>query len=510
MKSIKGLSDRALLVIMDGYGINPESPLNAVEKANKPNIDKLFKHYPYTTIESGGLAVGLPEGTPGNSEVGHLNLGAGRRILQDLVKINECVAKHELKAQPKMQELIAKSKAGTGRVHLMGLLSDGGVHSHIDHIKEAIKDLSSEGLEVFYHAFMDGRDTARDAGPKYVESILKESGYIFASMSGRAIAMDRDKRWEKTEHAYKTMIGEGAITEQSPMEYIKAEHKKEIYDEFITPVLFNKNAAIQNGDSIFFMNFRPDRTIQLTMTMNLKEFEFFKRPVLPGYFLCMTPYITDQMELPILFDKENVEGGMSEYISKLGKKQLKIAETEKYAHVTFFFNGGRKEEFEGEERVLVPSPKDVPTYDHKPEMSAYEVCDKLLAKLEDKSISSYTVNFANPDMVGHTGNFEAAVKAVEAVDACIGRLMEKCEAEGITMIVTSDHGNSDMMSYPNGEPHTSHTFSLVPFCVFNPALKDCDFEVAKGDFALKDVCATKLYILGLDIPEIFEGKPIFK
>ncbi|MCK5883742.1 MAG: 2,3-bisphosphoglycerate-independent phosphoglycerate mutase [Bacteriovoracaceae bacterium] len=510
MKSIKGLSDRALLVIIDGYGINPDSSTNAVESANTPNIKRLFKHYPYTTIESGGLAVGLPEGTPGNSEVGHLNLGAGRRILQDLVKINECVAKGELLAQPKMQELVEKTKSGTGRVHIMGLLSDGGVHSHIDHIKNAIAGLSGEGLEVFYHAFMDGRDTPRDAGPKYVESMMNTEGFTFASMSGRAIAMDRDKRWEKTEHAFKTMTGEAEVTDLTPADYLKGEHSKKIYDEFVAPVLFDKNSAIKEGDSVFFMNFRPDRTIQMTMAMTMPDFEFFERSVMPGYFLCMTPYITDLIELPILFNKDNVEGGMSEYLSKLGKKQLKIAETEKYAHVTFFYNGGRKAEFEGEERVLVASPKEVETYDQKPEMSAFEVCDKLVDKLSDKSFTSYTVNFANPDMVGHTGNFEAAVKAVEAVDTCMGRLMEKCEQEGIAMLVTSDHGNSDMMAYENGEPHTSHTYSLVPFTVFHPELKDCQFAVAEGELALKDVCATKLSILDIEIPEIFEGKPIFK
>lgn len=514
MKSIKGIAPRALLVIMDGYGINPTSPLNAVKEAKKPNIDQLFAHYPYTEIKSGGVAVGLPEGTPGNSEVGHLNLGAGRRVLQDLVKINETVENHALLEQVEMRNLIEHTQRGNGRVHLMGLLSDGGVHSHIDHIIESINVLSDAGLDVYFHAFMDGRDTARDAGPKYVEQLLKVEGFTFASMSGRAISMDRDKRWEKTGAAYKMMIGHGAVTSVDPLSYIKSEHKKEIYDEFITPVLFDqdgsKKNAIHHGDSIFFVNYRPDRAIQLAMTFTLPDFPHFERPVLPSHFLCMTPYITDLIQLPILFDKDNLTGGMSEYISGLGMKQLKTAETEKFAHVTFFFNGGRKEEFPGEERVLIPSPKECATYDQMPEMSAYKVCEALLAKLDDSSIDFYTVNFANPDMVGHTGNFEAAVKAVETVDACMGKLMKKCEEKGIAMIVTADHGNSDQMRYENGEPHTSHTYSLVPFAVFHPSLKDQKFKVAKGDFALKDVCPTVLTVMNLEIPNNFEGKAIFE
>jgi 2,3-bisphosphoglycerate-independent phosphoglycerate mutase len=359
---------------------------------------------------------------------------------------------------------------------------------------------------------MDGRDTAKDKGVQYLKEILQCPGYVFASMQGRSIGMDRDRRWEKIERSYKMMIGTGEKTQLKPEAYLLSEYKKGNFDEFITPALFAEDGAIQNGDSIFFFNFRPDRAREITLAMMDKSFKEFPVPVRPGYFLCMSPYVQDECpEIPILFDKEKVKGTLSEYLSSLGKKQFKIAETEKYAHVTYFFNGGEEKPFPGEERCLVSSPRDVATYDLKPEMSAYEVTEKLTAALGDKSFSFYLVNFANADMVGHTGNFDAAVKAVEALDECVGKLMAKCEAENITMIITADHGNADQMAYEDEAVHTSHSDSDVPFCIVHPKLKDVDIMPTSDNkvIALKDVAPTILKILNLPKPKDFSGRPIF-
>ncbi len=513
MHSIQGLSPRALVVIMDGFGHNPADLKNAVKAAKKPTLDDIFAHYPFTTIQPGGEAVGLPKGVAGNSEVGHLNLGAGRPVRQDLVRINEAIANNTLKDMPKMKELIETAKAGTKRIHLMGLLSDGGVHAHINHLKEILKILrANPDLRIYLHAFMDGRDTPKDKGVQYVKDILQCPGFIFASMQGRSIGMDRDRRWEKIEHAYKMMTGTGEKTTLKPEAYVLAEYKKGIYDEFITPALFVEDGAIQNGDSVFFFNYRPDRAKQITLAMMDKNFHEFPVPVKPGYFLCMSPYVPDEVpELPILFDKEKIHGTLAEYLAGLGKKQFKIAETEKYAHVTYFFNGGEEKPFPGEERCLVQSPRDVPTYDKKPQMSAYEVTDKLIAALEDKSFSFYLVNFANADMVGHTGNYEAAVNAIEALDQCIKRLKEVCEEQNITMIITADHGNADQMIYPEGGVHTSHSDADVPFCVVHPKLRDVDIMLNQENkiMALKDVAPTVLKILNIPKPKDFTGHSVF-
>lgn len=511
MTSLHHLSDKSLLIIMDGYGLSETSPKNAIKAAHKPNLDQLFAHYPMTQIEAGGEAVGLPKGVSGNSEVGHMNLGAGRPVRQDLVRINEAIEEHSLEQMERFQELVSVTKKGSGRVHLLGLLSDGGVHSHINHLKYIANALNAQGLKLFLHAFMDGRDTARDVGAKFVEETAKFP-LTFASMQGRSIGMDRDRRWEKIELCLRTITGKGARTQLSPLDYIKAEYQKEIYDEFITPTLFEgeQDNSIRPGDSVFFFNFRPDRAIQITLAMTDPNFTHFKRDFMPNYFLCMTPYVPDEVVLPILFDKEKVAGGMSEYLAGLGKKQLKIAETEKYAHVTFFFNGGEKSTFPGEQHVLIPSPREVKTYDQKPQMSAFEVTDRLVAALENDEADFYLVNFANSDMVGHTGNYEAAIKAVETVDQCVGRLWEVCEKKGITMVITADHGNSDQMVYEDGSPHTSHTGAPVPFAVCHPKIKDLKIAAAPGKHALKDVSPSMLYFMGIAKPDTFEGNTIFQ
>ena len=513
MQTIQGLSPRVLLVVMDGYGMSENENKNAIKAAKKPNLDQIFKHYPLTTIQPGGEAVGLPKGVAGNSEVGHLNLGAGRPVRQDLVRINEAISNNTLRSMPKMLELIEKAKAGTKRIHLMGLLSDGGVHAHINHLKEILKILREHSdIRIYLHAFMDGRDTAKDKGVQYVKDILQEPGFVFASMQGRSIGMDRDRRWPKIEHAYKMMIGQGEKTSLKPQDYVLEEYKKGLFDEFITPMLFSEDGAIKNGDAVFFFNYRPDRARQMTLAMNDPKFNEFPVPVKPGYFLCMSPYVPEELpNLPILFDKEKIKGTLAEYIASLGKKQFKIAETEKYAHVTYFFNGGEEKPFPGEERCLVQSPRDVATYDEKPAMSAVEVTDNLVKALQDKSYSFYLVNFANADMVGHTGNFDAAVAAIEAVDACIGRLFKTCEEQNVTMLLTADHGNADQMVYEEGGQHTSHSDSDVPFCVVHPKLRDQNIMVSTESkiLALKDVAPTVLKILNIPKPKDFSGNSIF-
>ena len=509
MKSLHALNKRVLLVILDGFGINPKDNKNAIMHAHKPNIDFLFNNYPMTTIEAGGLLVGLPKGVAGNSEVGHMNLGAGKSVRQDLVRINEAIENKTLESMEEFQKIISYAKAHSNRIHLMGLLSDGGVHSHIDHLKVLVELLSKEGIQLFLHAFMDGRDTARDVGVKYVEAVSTFKGLTFASMQGRSIGMDRDRRWNKIKDCYECLIGKGHTSTKAPLDYLKNEYAEGRFDEFVTPVLFDKSAAIKKDDAVFFFNFRPDRAIQITLTLADPKFSEFEVPVRPGYFLCMTPYVQDYVELPILFDKEKIPGTLCQYLSEAGVKQFKIAETEKYAHVTYFFNGGDKHPFKNEEQVLIPSNREVATYDQKPEMSAFLVLERLELALEDHSIGFYVVNFANSDMVGHTGNYEAAVKAIEALDQCVASLMKKCEKEKVTMLVTADHGNSDQMVYENGDIHTSHTEAPVPFVVFDPSFKNEKLELSSGEHALKDVAPTVLNIMGLKQAPNFEGASIF-
>ncbi len=508
---IKNLNSRSLLVILDGFGITNKDNKNAILHAKKPNIDYLFSHYPLTTIEPGGLLVGLPKGVAGNSEVGHMNLGAGKPVRQDLVRINEAIEENTLKDMIEMNNLIANAKKNSNRIHLIGLLSDGAVHSHINHLKELIKILSAHKIELILHAFMDGRDTAKNIGGKYLEEIKNIKEIKIGSIQGRSIGMDRDRRWNKIEEAYKCFIGQGKIEKIDPVVYLEREYSEGRFDEFINPVLFDEAYALKSQDAAFFINFRPDRAIQMSLCLTDPHFKEFQTPIRPQYYLCMTPYIQDEVpDLPILFDKEKIPGTMSQYLSDIGKKQFKIAETEKYAHVTFFFNGGEKKAFPGEEQVLVPSTREVATYDKKPEMSAFLILEKLEKALENKDIHFYLVNFANSDMVGHTGNFEAAVKAIEALDVCIGRLMQKCQEQQVTMCVTADHGNSDQMAYEDGSAHTSHTDNKVPFCVFDQRLKDVKLEANGSDLALKDVSPTMLHIMGIPQAPNFEGKPIFE
>lgn len=513
MKQIRGLSSRVLLCIFDGFGETTTDYKNAIMHARKPVIDDVFAHYPHTTIQPGGEAVGLPKGVAGNSEVGHMNLGAGRPVRQDLVRINECIQTDTFKTMPRWQELLLKTREGTGRLHLVGLLSDGRVHSDIAQLKHILGLLKNEpSIKVYLHAFMDGRDTNKEKGLGYLEEILAYGGFELASIQGRSIGMDRDRRWEKIKHAMDVMTGVSGETRLAPLDYMKSEYEKGIFDEFITPAFFSTPATIMQGDSVFFFNFRPDRARQLTLAFNDKTFNEFPTPVRPGYWLCMTPYVQDELpHLPILFDKEKIQGTLAAYLATLGIKQFKIAETEKYAHVTYFFNGGEQAPFPGEERLLIPSPREVATYDQKPEMSAPQVTDALIEKLGDKSIGVYVVNYANADMVGHTGKYEAAVKAVEALDVCLERLIKKCADEDVTILLTADHGNADQMVYPDGSTHTAHSESEVPFCVIHPKLRDEQLTVnsAIKTRALKDVAPTILEVMNIPKPTDFTGEAIF-
>ena len=511
MLSSKNLSDKSLLVILDGFGLSDNSQKNAIISAETPFIDSLFKTYPTTQITAGGTAVGLPKGVAGNSEVGHLNLGSGRPVRQDLVRINEAIEQKALEQLPEFIKMLDNTKKDC--IHLMGLLSDGGVHSHIDHIKYIIDKINSSGKKVFFHAFMDGRDTPKTNGVKYLKEIGQERSikdFEIASIQGRSIGMDRDRRWEKIEHAVKTLAGAGRIESADPLSYLEQQYAEGLFDEFVTPTLFSKDSAITDEDTVFFINFRPDRARQITLALAQPEFNEFEPIVRPHYFLCMTPYVEEEVELPILFDKEKVKGGLSEYLSEVGIKQFKIAETEKYAHVTYFFNGGEKQPFPGEIHKLIESPREVKTYDEKPEMSAYLVTDALIEAIESDQYKALFVNYANSDMVGHTGNFEAAVKAIEALDKCLAKLIPVCLKNQITVLLTADHGNSDQMVYPDGGPHTSHTGAPVPFSLISDKLENQQLELGQTGPALKDVAPTFLWTMGIDIPDTFTGKPVFK
>ena len=509
MKSVNGLSEKVLLVILDGYGINSNSTKNAVEAAHTPNLDRIMNDYPGTLLNAGGNAVGLPAGIVGNSEVGHINLGSGRSVRQDLVRINEALANNTYATLPELTKFAEAVRKSGGRIHLMGLLSDGGVHSHIGHIQKTIEVFNHIGMTPHFHAFMDGRDTPKDSGKQFVKTLIESCDFHFSSMQGRSIGMDRDRRWEKIQFCYNTLIGKGNTLSMDPLDYIEKEYAHDRFDEFIQPVLFHREHAIKNNDGVFFLNFRPDRAIQLTLALNDPKFSHFERPLRPQHYLCMTPYVPEELDLPILFDKEKVSNGLSEYLSNKGIRQYKIAETEKYAHITYFFNGGEKYPFPGEDHILIPSPTDVATYDQRPEMSAYEVTTALLMALEEEEHQFYLVNYANPDMVGHTGHYEAAVQAIETVDVCIGALMEMCSQKEVALLLTADHGNSDEMIYPDGKPHTSHSHAPVPCALYHPALKGQAISIKNTPRTLRDIAPTVLNIMGISRPAIFTGRSIF-
>ena len=498
-----------ILMIMDGFGIGPDYG-NAIAAAKKPNLDRLFAENPITKIGASGLSVGLPDGQMGNSEVGHTNIGAGRIVYQELTRITKSIDDGDFFQNPAFVGAVDKAAAGGKALHLMGLLSDGGVHSHNAHLYALLKLAKQHGCEkVYVHAFLDGRDVPPSSGADYVadcEARMKELGVgEIATVMGRYYAMDRDNRWERVSKAYAAMVyGEGAQA-SDPVQAVKDSYANGVTDEFVVPAVCVKNAAVEAGDSVIFFNFRPDRAREITRTFVDPEFKGFERKkgFFPLNFVCMTQYDATMPNVDVAFRPEALKNTFAEYISGKGLTQLRIAETEKYAHVTFFFNGGVETVYPGEERALIQSPK-VATYDLKPEMSAYLVTDELLKRIDSGKYDVIILNFANCDMVGHTGVFDAAKAAVEAVDECVGKVVDDIRRHGGVALITADHGNAEQMLAQDGTPFTAHTTNLVPFCVVGYPCK-----LREGG-KLADIAPTMLKILGLPQPPEMTGKSIIE
>ncbi|EAZ81701.1 2,3-bisphosphoglycerate-independent phosphoglycerate mutase [Algoriphagus machipongonensis] len=503
------MDKKVLLMILDGWGIATNPSVSAIEKANTPFVDSLYNKYPHAKLEASGLAVGLPEGQMGNSEVGHMNIGAGRVVYQDLVKINQAVKNGDLDSHPVLVEAFAKAKAAKKKAHFIGLVSDGGVHAHINHLKGLCDAAKANGMDdVFIHAFTDGRDTDPKSGIQFLSELqdhLKSSSGKIASVIGRYYAMDRDNRWERVKLAYDAMVkGEGEKS-KDVLASIKKSYENNVTDEFIRPIIHvgsdNKPLAnIEEGDLVICFNFRTDRGREITQVLTQKDFEDFNMKKLALDYITFTNYDNTFEGVKVLFEKDNLNNTLGEVLANGGKKQIRIAETEKYPHVTFFFSGGREEVFEGESRLLCPSPK-VATYDLKPEMSAFEIAAKINPELKRKSADFICLNFANADMVGHTGVFDAAVKACEAVDKCAESVISTALENDYTIIVIADHGNSDMMINEDGSPNTAHTTNLVPFIMVDD--KD---QLTVKDGKLGDLAPTILKLIGMDIPEDMTGE----
>lgn len=499
------MAHKALLIILDGWGIGDHSKGDVISSTPTPYWDNLLKTYPHSQLQASGENVGLPDGQMGNSEVGHLNIGAGRVVYQDLVKINKAVRDGSILENPEVKSAFSYARDNGKAIHFMGLTSDGGVHSSLDHLF-ALCDIAKEyGLDkVYIHCFMDGRDTDPRSGKGFIEQLSahceKSAGKI-ASIIGRYYAMDRDKRWDRVKVAYDLLVkGEGKQATDM-VAAMQQSYDEDVTDEFVKPINnANVDGTIKEGDAVIFFNYRNDRAKELTVVLTQQDMPEEGMTTIPGLqYYCMTPYDASFKGVHILFDKENVTNTLGEYLSSLGKKQLHIAETEKYAHVTFFFNGGRETPYEGEDRILVASPK-VATYDLKPEMSAYEVKDKLVEAIKEEKYDFIVVNYANGDMVGHTGIYEAICKAVKAVDECVRDTVEAAKAAGYETIIIADHGNADNAINPDGTPNTAHSLNPVP-CVYISDNKDAHVE----DGRLADVAPTILKIMGLRQPSEMTG-----
>lgn len=493
---------KVLLLILDGWGITQDPAVSAIAQAKTPFVDSLYHLYPNAELLTHGMNVGLPEGQMGNSEVGHMNLGAGRIVYQDLAKINLAVQNNTLKDEAVLKDAFDYALKSGKNVHFLGLLSDGGVHSHIDHLKGLLKAGKAYGLKNMYvHAFTDGRDVDPKSGKGFVESLeneLTKTGAKLASVIGRYYAMDRDKRWERVKKAYDLLVfGKGEITENVVASMAKS-YAKGITDEFIEPIAVTQNgvpmARIAADDVVIFFNFRTDRGRELTEVLTQKDFPEFEMKTLPLYYVTLTNYDDTYKNVKVVYDKDNLQDTLGETLSKAGKTQIRIAETEKYPHVTFFFNGGREAPFEGERRILCPSPK-VATYDLQPEMSAYEIRDQILPEIRAKSADFICLNFANPDMVGHTGDMKAAIKACETVDICAKTIVEEALANGYSTILIADHGNSETMRNPDGSPNTAHTTNPVPLI-----LVDRDIKSIKSG-VLGAIAPTILKLMGVKQPQ---------
>ncbi|CAD5290044.1 MULTISPECIES: 2,3-bisphosphoglycerate-independent phosphoglycerate mutase [unclassified Imperialibacter] len=505
------MNKKVILMILDGWGIASNPKVSAVDAANTPFVDSLYKKYPHSKLQASGLFVGLPDGQMGNSEVGHMNLGAGRVVYQDLVKLNKAVEENTLGDNEELIKALDYAKKNNKKVHFIGLVSDGGVHSHILHLKGLCSLAHEKGLEkVFVHAFTDGRDCDPKSGLgflKDLQSHMKKTAGAIASITGRYFAMDRDKRWERVKLAYDAMVkGEGKKT-GDVLKEMQASYDENVTDEFIKPII-NTGAAgqplavIEEGDVVLCFNFRTDRGREITEVLTQKDFPEHGMKKLLLYYVTMTNYDDTFKDVKVLFDKDNLTNTIGEVLAAHGKKQIRIAETEKYPHVTFFFSGGREEPFDGEKRLLCPSPK-VATYDLKPEMSAEDIRDAIIPELKKQETDFVCLNFANPDMVGHTGVFEAAVKAVETVDRCAEAVVTVALENGYSTFIIADHGNSDMMINEDGSPNTAHTTNPVP-CI----LVDNDYRGPIKDGKLGDLAPTILKMIGIPKPAEMTGEEL--
>ena len=501
---------KAVFIIMDGFGIAPPAPGNAITQANTPNLDKLFQNNPYTLLQASGLDVGLPEGQMGNSEVGHTNIGAGRVVFQILPKITQEIQTGKFFENPVYIKAMEDAKANGKKLHIMGLLSTGGVHSHLNHIFGILDMAKQRGVEqVYVHCFLDGRDVPPRSGAGFMAQLrdkCEELGNAkIATLQGRFWGMDRDKRWDRVEAGYNAIVcGEG-VKDSDPVHAIEASYAEDVTDEFVKPVVVCPEGMIDEGDSVIFMNFRPDRAREMTWALNLPEFDGFarKKTVYPLSYVCTAQY-DEALPLPIAYPPEVIEETLGDFISAHGLKQFRVAETEKYAHVTFFFNGGVEKQCEGEDRCLVPSPKEFPTYDLIPQMSAEKVCDKVVEAIASEQYALIVCNFANCDMVGHTGVMDAAIQAVETVDACMGRIAAEIEKhDDVVLLVTADHGNADVMFDETGKVNTAHTTNPVPFCV---TVKGAELKPGR----LADIAPTILHVMGFEQPAAMTGENLLR
>ena len=494
-----------VLVIMDGFGMGNPGAGNAVFLANTPVLDRLFAENAHTTLSASGLDVGLPDGQMGNSEVGHTNIGGGRVVFQDLPRISRAIDSGEFFKNPAYNKAMDDCLQKGSSLHLYGLLSDGGVHSTVEHLWALLKMAKDKGLEkVYIHAFLDGRDVSPTSGKDFVAQCVEKCAEIgvgkIATVMGRYYAMDRDKRWERLQMAYDAMVyGEG-VQNSDPVDAVARSYENGVTDEFVEPVVCDSQGTISNNDSIIFFNYRPERAREITRAIVDPEFDGFPREFFPTTYVCNTEYDASMPNVLVAWPRIAVKNGLGEYLSSLGMTQLRIAETEKYAHVTFFFNGGVETQYPGEDRVLVASPK-VATYDLQPEMSACEVCDKCVERVRSGAYDVVILNFANCDMVGHTGVLEAAVKAVETVDACVGRVVDAALEMGGIAMITADHGNAEQMVQPDGSPMTAHTTNRVPFIL-------CGAGTELREGRLADIAPTILDVMGLACPPEMDGKTL--
>ena len=504
-----------VLLILDGYGERKEKDGNAIALANTPVMDKLKKEFPYVEGQASGLFVGLPDGQMGNSEVGHMNMGAGRIVYQELTRITKAIEDGDFFENKALKEAVEHCKKENTALHFMGLVSSGGVHSHIGHIYGLLELAKRAGLKkVYLHAFLDGRDTPPDSGKSFlmdVEKKMQELGVgEIATISGRYYAMDRDKNYDRVEKAYRAMVDGTGEKASSVEEAIDASYAKKVYDEFVLPTVIEKDGAVHtvsDGDAMIFFNFRPDRAREICHAFCDDEFNFFNRgPRKKVFFVCFTDYDPTIPNKRVAFEKEEIHNTLGEVVSNLGKNQLRIAETEKYAHVTFFFNGGKEEPYKNEDRILVPSPKEVPTYDLKPEMSCYTVTEKLTEAIRSGKYDLVVANFANPDMVGHTGVLSAAIKAIEVVDECMGKVVDAVESMHGNLFILADHGNADIMiDEKTGEPYTAHTTNPVPFIL----VSEEKHKLREGG-CLADVAPTLLELMGIPQPKEMTGKSLLE